>query len=273
MLARTLGPKFDLFPCYVQPKLNGIRALYQSGTFQSRGEKLWKPSFFPHIVEQLQSLDLPPNTILDGEFYVHGWRLGRILSATGVNNNDPNTDTPSIVYNVFDVVEPNKGFRERVSDLVIPFCIEGEHSNISLVPTGIAHDRAELDAYFKQFIADGYEGLMARPEGNYEFGATLQGTEYRSRTLWKHKKWADMEFICVGVTHGEGKASIGAGSLILRTEGGETFHVNVLGDEERIKHFLNPPIGHLVRVRYNELTALGIPVPAIFVAVLEKQGF
>jgi len=75
MLAKTLGPKFSSYPCYVQPKLNGVRALYQRGqdtfwTFQSRDEKTWKTEVLAHIGNELCSLELG-SVILDGELYVH----------------------------------------------------------------------------------------------------------------------------------------------------------------------------------------------------------
>lgn len=267
MLARTIGPKFDLFPCIVQPKLNGVRALYQNGVFQSRGEKLWKPTFFPHIVEQLNSLDLG-NIILDGEFYVHGWKLQRINSAVGVNNNEPNEDTPKIIFNIFDVVNPREDFLPRIQTFLEKYYNKGDRK-IYLVPLGLANNRAELDAYFHQFVGAGYEGLMARPEGPYEFGETPHGTQHRSRQLWKYKSWQDGEWICAGITHGEGKASIGIGALTLKTKEGLTFHVGTgFDDSERIKYLHSPPTGKLIRIRYLELSSAGIPLNPSFIAVM-----
>ena len=274
MLARTLGPNFSAFPCYVQPKLNGVRALYQRGTFQSRGEKIWKPSFFPHIVAQLSHLNLGDN-ILDGEFYVHDWRLGRINSAVGVNNNEPNADTPNIVFNVFDTVDPNATFLERYRRIHAHRAnYAHETPNVVIVPTALCNSRVELDAYFLQFVAAGYEGLMARPPGGYEFGEHLSPrtgtlTQFRSDTLWKHKQWEDGEFICTGFTPGEGKASIGIGALILDNGFGTEFRVGTgFDDSERIHYATHPPIGHLIRVRYLELTADGIPFNPSFIAVM-----
>lgn len=278
MLARTLGPKFNQFPCYLQPKLNGVRALYQIGVFQSRGEKLWKPTFFPHIVDQIHSLSLGP-VILDGEFYVHGWRLQRINSAVGVNNNEPNDDTKNIEFHIFDVIEPNKYFSHRWFEIYNTLA-DPKLQNVRRVHTDLACNRGEVELYFNQYTSRGYEGVMLRPDGPYEFGEHIgrggTTTSFRSTCLWKHKSWQDGEFMCVGVTLGQGKASIGIGALTLKGRmvpdengGWNPFGVGTgFTDEERIEYMKNPPIGKLVKIRYLQLTADGIPFNPSFLCVM-----
>ena len=273
MLARTLGPKFNLWPVYIQPKLNGIRVLAQKGIFQSRGEKLWKSHFFPHIADELASAGLS-ELILDGEFYVHGWRLQRINSAVGVNNNEPNPDTPNIVLHVFDTVDPTKAFGDRWIGLRNRI-VAAELPHVSAVPTAYVNNREEFLRYFHMAVAEGYEGVMARLNQPYEFGQTLHGTQLRSRSIWKYKSWSDDEFVCVGITSGEGKASIGIGALVLQKKllilgTDPTFKVGTgFDDTERISLAANPPIGKLVRVRYLELTADGTPFNPSFLAVMQ----
>jgi ATP-dependent DNA ligase len=219
MLARTLGPKFDSFPCYVQPKLNGIRALYQGQIFQSRDEKLWNNKVLAHLVEELQCLG-SPIPILDGELYVHGWRLQDINAAIAVNRKEPTDKTPHVCFHVFDVVDPNRKFSDRWFEIYHGL-LSAELPHIKAVPTALCNSREEMEQHFHLYTREGYEGIMLRPDGPYEFGEHMAKhgrnmTTFRSKYLVKHKQWQDDEFVCVGVTQGEGKADIGVGALVCK---------------------------------------------------------
>jgi ATP-dependent DNA ligase len=275
MLARTFGPKYTRFPCYVQPKLNGVRALYQDGMFQSRDEKLWKRPVLKHLVDDLQQLNLGP-AVLDGELYVHGWRLQRINGAIAVNRNEPCADTLHVEFHIFDIVDPTRKFSQRWLPLAYGLK-ESTLEHCKVVTTDYVHTPEEMERYFHHYTSKGYEGIMLRPDGPYEFGETPHGTQKRSETLWKYKQWQDDEFMCMGTRPGEGKADIGIGAFLLGTkEGVPLFHRDGkpaavgtgFSDEERVEFSRNPPIGKLVRVRYLELTADGIPFNPSFLAVM-----
>lgn len=269
MLARTFGPRFSSYPCYLQPKLNGVRGLQQNSIFQSRGEKFWKPAFVQHIIDELLHIRLPADCILDGEFYVHGWRLQRINSAMGVNTNEPNSDTPNIEFHVFDRVMLNTPFAARWIEISSLITL-ADMSHVKAVPTHHIISSAEADNHFHSYTALGYEGVMLRPNGPYEFGEHLSPrthgmTEFRSKNLWKRKQWQDGEFLCIGVEEGQGKREGMAGALLL--EGGGKVGTGWDDDEGR-ELLRNPPIGRLIRVRYLELTADGIPFNPSFIAVM-----
>src|ERR1700722_77162 len=118
MLARTYGPKFNHFPCFLQPKLNGVRALahHESSGFvmQSRDEKLWSYAVLGHIMDELSAFLVEAqklfgqswNPIFDGELYVHGWRLGDINSAIAVKRLEPTVKTKNVEFHIFDTI-PN----------------------------------------------------------------------------------------------------------------------------------------------------------------------
>lgn len=277
-LSAPLGPRFAKFPCFVQPKLNGVRALWQSFVMQSRGEKLWKLPFYQHLNEELQTVaHLLKRTMLDGEIYRHGWRLQRINSAFGVNNNAPNADTKDLEFHIFDAID-ERGFRAPFSERFLDLrtiIASAQLPHIKVVHTAFVHSRDEMNRYFHAYVEDGYEGLMARPDGPYVVGETPHGTRKNSPHLWKLKAWKDGEYRCIGVTPGEGKAAIGIGALILvapkPNEALESSMFNVgtgFTDEDRISLAANPPIGKLIRVRYVETTSDGIPYPCRFEAVM-----
>lgn len=277
MLARTVGPRYDQYPCYVQPKLNGVRVLCQKmddgkWLFQSRDEKLWQPEVVSHLSDELNELGIGYNVILDGEFYRHGWRLQRINGAIAVNRRSPIIDTREICLHVFDVVQPDRMFSNRWLEIYTGLKDAGQ-PHIKAVPTALASDWNEVEKHFHLYTSNGYEGVMLRPDGRYEFGEHIgrngNTTQYRSKTLWKYKAWQDDEFFCIGVTEGEGKAAIGIGALVLRSGWQAIFKVGTgFTDEERVEFAKNPPVNKFVKVRYLCLTAEGIPFNPSFLAVI-----
>lgn len=270
MLARTLGPRFDKFPCFVQPKLNGVRALYQSGILQSRDEKLFSYPVVRHIIDELASLKLG-NLMLDGELYVHGWRLQKINGAVATNRTSPREDSHEVEFHVFDAID-ERGFKTPFSERFLEhasFLRDAKLPHVKVVDTALAQGRYDVDVYFKMWCGKGYEGLMARPDGPYQLGETSHGTTFRSPYLWKYKSWKDAEYECVDTTLGEGKADVGIGALVLRNAYGNTFNCGTgFTDEERYELLIHTPIGKLVKVRYVEMTANGTPYPCTFLAVL-----
>lgn len=287
MLARTVGPKYSQYPCFVQPKLNGVRALFQKaaapgraqGIFQSRDEKHWNTEVLQHLHDEFSRIDIG-DLILDGELYKHGWRLQAINGAVAVNRLQPREDTHEVEFHVFDVLDPHRRFSDRWLHIQRQIR-EANLPHIRVVDTAYANDWKMVELMFHHWTGLGYEGIMLRPDGPYEFGEHLgrngSMTQFRSKFLWKHKQWEDAEFRCIGVTEGEGKAEIGAGALVLTLDwnapfyGGpdKIFKVGTgLTDRDRISFAQNPPVGQLIRVRYLCLTADGIPFNPSFIAVL-----
>lgn len=293
MRARTIGPKFCHYPCYVQPKLNGVRALYQwrentGCTWQSQDEKIWFPGVLAHLSRELFSIkDLLGALILDGELYRHGWRLQTINGAVAINRKEPREDTHKVCFHVFDVVDPKRKFSDRWLDLYNDSLNDQRYNlpHIKFVRTEYIHNHHMFIQQFHHWTAKGFEGIMLRPDGPYEFGEHFsersQGlTQFRSEYLWKHKQWEDDEFVCVDVTQGEGKADIGIGALVLQAKPVDvglgchgdcgTFKVGTgLTDLDRIEFAANPPTGKRVKVRYLNLTADGIPFNPSFLAVIQ----
>lgn len=282
MLARTYGPRFDSFPCYIQPKFDGVRALYQSGVLQSRDEKIWLRTKHPALFDELASAhSLIGKRLLDGELYVHGWKLQRINGAMATNSPGPRDDTHLVEYHIFDCID-ERGFSAPFSKRWFEFAQQLralDLPHVKIATTGYVEYPYVVDHIFNELTAYGYEGIMLRPDGPYETGQTDHGTERRSRYLWKHKQWEDGEFRCIGTTAGEGKADIGIGALVLQTDpqgpasvipDPAPFKVGTgFSDEERILYASNPPIGRLVKVKYRFLTNDGIPFNPSFICILE----
>lgn len=279
LLAHKFHPKRlkNVSEFYIQPKLNGVRALYQNGIFQSREEIPWNAAVLAHLAKPLQEI-FPPQVILDGELYLHGWPLQRINAALALTYRAPKPDTLKIEYHVFDVVDFNKSFADRFYDV-----------SLLLVPCGVRYvqtfkcvDATLADQYYKQCVNDGYEGMMYRlgdcpytwPKQldklpQYARPRPLSDQNNRCYHLLKRKDFHDAEFTCVAVVEGKGKREGKVGAFVCDTCAGDRFHVGTgLSEYFATLYFNNPPVGKKIRVKFLTYTNAGIPFNPVFEAVL-----
>jgi len=188
--------------------------------------------------------------------------------------------TAARIY-VFDIVNPEAYFSRRWFNTYHVINDAGL-DHVSAVATAMCVNDKDMLMHFELYTRLGYEGIMLRPDGPYEFGEHLSNrtndmTQFRSKFLWKHKQWEDSEFYCVGTTEGEGKADIGIGALVLvvgnsipEGNGNITFKCGTgYSDEERVAFKNNPPLGKKIRVRYLCLSEDSIPLNPSFIAVMD----
>jgi DNA ligase-1 len=199
--AARKGKKKDghTYPCDVQPKLDGLRALacWQDGrvVLLSRSGKEYN---CPHITEELLQT-LPKGMVLDGEMYKRGIELQTINS--WVKKLRP--ETVNIEFHVYDCVFPgeiNLEWPNRWERLSGWFA---ENKGLKSVVEVETHTVETEDAVYElqsQFLHKGLEGAVVRMYDNsaYKFG-------YRSKRLLKVKSWVDAEFQVTGYTNGVGK--------------------------------------------------------------------
>lgn len=284
LLAHIYEPHRVTYPCYVQPKLNGIRALYQGGRFQSRDELPFPTELLKHLAEPLLQT-FAPSIILDGELYVHGWPLQRINAAVTPVRQQPTEDTLKVEYHIFDVVNFERSFETR-------FVYRESLDHPTLVPSIRVDSQSEADLHYAEFVRLGYEGMMYRlgdcpytvpkqvswahrlPNGtdNYPPPGRAKFWSDKSNRVWhllKRKDWRDDEFVCDGYAEGEGKYAGTLGALICKTKSGERFHVGSgLTDSDRDHYWQNVPIGRLIKVKYLVLSNAGIPLNPTILAIL-----
>ena len=291
------GKKIN-FPCWVQPKLDGVRMLARKeGGVVTMWSRKGKVIDIPDKINHQLCDMLSEGQCTDGELYVHGWTFQRIISAVKKKRKD----TDLLEYHIYD--SPHEGllFEDRIvnngegyhSDSEIsappdgngdaPFGFapvpSGVHfpkhcqswsiigDRIKLVETYSSSSREEFDLYEKSMIKDGYEGMMARNKGSlYKF-------KNRSYDLQKVKRFLDGEYQIVGGKDGSGRES---GLIIYRciTIEGNIFDVRPRGShEERREAFnnLEEYKGKMLTVRYQELTDDGIPRFPVGIAVRDYE--
>lgn len=264
---------------WLQYKLNGIRALSQGGNFQSRDELPWTNGALAHLSTYMKEM-FPPDWVLDGELYVHGWKLQDINAAIAVNRLAPTDKSSLVEYHIFDRVSYQLPFEERfwqpMRDRAGLF---GLGVPIKLVESIRVSDHTMADDYYALAVTKNYEGLMYRL-GNCPYTRPKQeGINGRRRYLsdknnrvWhmlKRKDWQDHEFACIRIEEGQGKRSGMVGALICETEGGHYFGVGSgLTESECVHYYENPPIGRKIKVKFLTYTSDGVPFNPTVLAVL-----
>lgn len=263
------------FPCYTQPKIDGLR-----GVLQGKGKEFGLYSRlknkFLHLDHILQELKDCPY-ILDGEIYSE---LGKgkdnkrekgqetLLTFQELNglvkkktlNEQDEKDIKNIIYIVYDFIPNGKSvtFKERYTILKDYFA-KNKFKYIKLLETHTVNDKEQLIKYQKKFIKEGYEGIVIRnSDGLYK-------QKNRSPDVQKFKNFQDMEFKIVGFTEGENSTEKGCIIWICQTKDGKEFNVRPKGSfEERRKLFKNGKkyIGEMLTVSFFDHTDDGIPFHA-----------
>lgn len=267
------------YPLFVQPKLNGVRALFSSGAWQSRDEKLWKAPVLKHLTDQLVGV-CPPGWILDGELYVHGWSLQQINSAIAINRNEPNEKTKEVEYHVFDIIDTSNtsqdfGGRCGILNTLSERLLANGAKNVRTVDTTGCDGLQESEQLYPFYRGQGYEGLMYRSaDAPYGFLENCTNQENRWRCLLKRKDWLDDEFEITGFNTTEGEKGNEGFQLWCKAKNSKIFTIGSgLSDAER-RHYKASPdqlIGKLARVKYEMLSDEGIPLKPTLEAILNDE--
>ena len=252
MLAYDYNKKKDkvTYPCFVQPKLDGVRALFYNGKFYSRnGNEFYD---LDHIKEELQSC----NWILDGELYTGEIKFEELV---GLIKRQTKTDADKkhaekIKYIVYDLVDPNDTFSTRHYN-VNQFFDEKVLIHAQPLMTEECKSVEEMKKFHDKYVKMGYEGCIIRnKKGLYQ-------EKDRSNDLLKYKEFKDDEFGIVDYKCGTGKDD-NAVIWICKTKDGKEFSARPEGPAEiRRKMYRNGKqyIGKLLTVKYQNLSKDGIP--------------
>ena len=251
------------FPCYVQPKLDGMRATSERA--EDGSVLLYRNSgmpvvFLDHLKRALQefsSIDVR----LDGEIYSHGMPLNEILSiAKKEKNPDPIEVQEQLKFYIFDSIQgadtdTSSPFEKRWQT-VLDSLSDALPEHLVRVETVLVHNEEEAEACYAAYIEEGYEGMMYRKiTGKYKHG--------RSYEILKRKDFQEDEFKILGVEEGKGRAEGLAAKFICALDDGRTFNPSINGTAAFKKAlFTNPELwqGKYATVRFLNYSEYGIPV-------------
>jgi ATP-dependent DNA ligase len=243
--------KSALFPCFVQPKLDGTRCVGMPGNgLFSRLRKS-----FPHMEHILSELhQLPPEIILDGELYSSTLTFQEIVGLVKketLRDGDAEKQR-QIQFHVYDIIV-DMPFHNRLANLKHIFQ-RHKFQHLVLVPTEMCESEEKMKEKHAAYVLSGYEGIMLRTKlGVYKHS--------RSVDLLKYKEFLDDEYEVVGFEQGQGLEE-GCVIWVCRTAEQKTFHCRPRGTREsRSELFQNGAdyIGKKLTVRFQELTDERIP--------------
>lgn len=243
--------KYVKYPCYVQPKLDGIRCLAyiknNEVILMSRNNKLF--IHLDHIKKKLLKHDF--DYILDGELFTKELEFGEIsgLVRKEILDTEDNKKIKKIQYHIYDIIninDINLGFSDRFKLLN-----ELLKSNkiIKIVKTELCEEESNIMEKYDKYVQDNYEGIMIR---NYSGKYKLN---YRSNDLLKLKPFQDADYEIVNYKEGEGRDK-GCVIWICKNKNNEEFNVRPKGTLEDRKVLFNNGkkyIGKLLTVRYQEI--------------------
>lgn len=233
------------FPCFVQPKLDGIRGIYCpiSKCFRSRQGNEFPIANTRHMINDLFGADVQ----LDGEFYSKQISFEMLKGVLSKKTKHCNAQL--VQFHIFDCIILSKFFEDRLE--ILSNMKFGE--NISFVKTEECKEMSDVEFFLEAFKREGYEGLILRnSKGLYVPGK-------RTTDLQKYKTFLDKEFKIIGY-----KRENNSNAIVWECETAkkQSFFAKPVGTiearaltEEEAETF----VGKFLTVKYQEMTAAGIP--------------
>lgn len=200
---------------FVQPKLDGLRAINAEGKLMSRNGKPYVAC--PHLL-----LNESSEEILDGELYTHEYKndFNKIVSLCKKQkptNEELAESAEKVEFWAYDFPSHPGKFSERY-DALHKWINKHGNGKIVCVPTTEVFSEDEIKALHAQFLAEGFEGTIVRIDAPYE--------NKRTKNLLKFKDFIDEEFEIVGAAEGEGGRAGTIGYFWMRLDKSKPYDID-----------------------------------------------
>ena len=255
------------FPCFVQPKLDGVRCVVVGNKLYSRNGNRFP--VLPHIENELKLYN-KNNLILDGELFTDDINFEKIVGLVKKykKSEEDEKNSLKIYLNVFDYIDSKLPFNKRLINLNQFFEKNKNMKYIKQVKTEECPQEKNIEEFLEKYTKEKYEGLIIRNKsGLYEENT-------RSVHLQKLKKFVDEEFKIIDYTTPNVGKEVGCVIWICKTKEGKIFNVRPSGNyTERKKLYKEGKkyIGKMLTVRYQELTNGNVPRFPVGVAIRDYE--
>lgn len=246
-----MGKKMK-FPCYCQPKLDGVRMVLgkMHGKIVMKTRTGKDVKFLDHIKDEVEVF-IPEGVFLDGEVFSQDKTFEEI-SGNFRKEQASDADMKFYVFDSFDINSISLTFEQRIQWLHEFFLLHKFVHSIQ-VETKEMETAEGVDSAHNAYVESGHEGIILRASGGvYELNT-------RSKNLQKYKKFFTDEFKIVGVQAGKGRDE-DTGIFIVEIEPGKIFRCRPKGTLEYRKEIWSHRsdyIGKMLTVQYQEKTAEG----------------
>ena len=270
MLAHKYNGKNIKLPVYVQPKVDGLRAIWRhkEKLFRTRNNLIIEG--IPTLTKLLGQYNITED--IDGELTVPGLSFNKASGIIRRKVKNISPDEVHVSYTIFDIID-NRPYYERLNYKRGYLTGILQHPSIIYLETYMAVSDLEIERLHLRFNEEGYEGSIYRTTfGLYEIK--------RSNNLLKRKDFRKGEGEIIALNEGTGKYVGMLGSFSVSVDlgvcGGKViFEVGSgLVDAQRVDYwtmFNNPAdslIGKKISFKYQELSENNIPRFPIFLEVI-----
>jgi ATP-dependent DNA ligase len=271
----------------MQPKLDGVRMVTICRDGKNTAYSRQLREFPAHIQDIVRDLPLGEGDYLDGELMLPLDFLGEpgeheadshkaaLFQQTVSAVKKLSVASGFLLYMVYDLAninDPSQVFEQRYSRLE-KLCSKcgvafSENNQLVQVSTefGAFSSEKSLKEVAKLIVSHGLEGMMLRdPMSPYTF-------DKRSSGLLKVKFFDDAEFQITGFEYGQGK-NTKVITWVLKNRADQTFRAVQTGsDREWPQERALAAIGQKMTVRYQGLTADGLPRFPVALAIRDYEG-
>ena len=273
-----IGLKHIKFPCYLQPKLDGVRCISYFGNnkqvqLYSRSKKSYNhlTALRGALIPYFKYLTKYKSQVyLDGEIYKHGKRL-QVISGLVRNTAGDFSDLEYHIYDCFMPSKPLLSYTVRHKMLAHMFA-KVNNDVVKLTRTHNPKKFSTAKKLYKKYLKKKYEGVILR-------NMTSCYEHKRSKNLVKIKPRFTDEFEIIGFKTGKRGRAAHAIIWLAKTSKGNEFSVNPKGltIEEREELFIkckktpNNYIGKMLTVEYESLSKDGVPLQAKAIAIRDYE--
>lgn len=256
MLAKSYkdeAKKVDWKNAYVQPKLDGMRALYKEGQFVSREGSLIQT--VPHLYEFIG--DIPHH--LDGELYGHGLSFQENMRL--IKKHRPG-ESEAICYHVYDIVS-DRPFSERMA-LLRKIVREVDSPYLVFVPTAQAYNEKDMQVFHAANVQQGYEGSILR------WGDAPYKINGRSSNLLKYKDFLDIALVIKDIEPADQRPEWGVPVFEWKGATNDELRAGMKYSHAEREEFLKNKkkyIGKVAELRFFEYSETGVPRFPVMVGV------
>lgn len=202
MLASDANLEKIKFPCMIQPKIDGVRAMYLEDKLTGRSLKQHKNRFINHFFSD------PMFKGLDGEMIVGNYPMHPDLCRNTSSALGSYEGTPFTTWHIFDYITEEtislpyykrlQMAEKVISTIKEKYSLLGSH--LEVLPFIIVDSIEKLNEWEETWLMQGYEGLIIRdPHGSYKQGRSTA----KEGGLLRVKRFMDAEAIVVSITEGE----------------------------------------------------------------------